>query len=172
MTRLILACLVLAGCSGAANSPLTEPSGDSGVIVGEPDARAAPDVLAVPLDAGVDAFVAPPSSIDAGHDTGPVPVDAGVDVWKPPTCAQMGGAVCDGVCNNLNDDQNCGACGTVCPPAEMCMDLACIQRCTGIYGSFCNGVCANVQNDSQNCGACGTVCPPGGVCTNWTCVPE
>jgi hypothetical protein len=168
MTRLILACLVLAGCSGAANSPLTEPSGDSGVIVGEPDARAAPDVLAVPVDAGVDAFVAPPPSIDAGHDTGPAPADAGVDVWQQ-TCAATGGSICDGECGIWTGSTNCGGCGINCTDAETCVNQKCLPICNPPTELYCGGQCFDPLTDPNNCTSCGNSCGfytcAEGVCT-------
>ena len=128
MTRLILACLVLAGCSGAANSPLTDPPGDSGVIVDEPDAQAAPDVPVVQVpDAGVDTFVAPPQSIDAGQDATPAPVDAGVDA-RPQECVEAGGLFCNNVCGIWTDGTNCGACGVTCTKGP-CVAGECTVSC-------------------------------------------
>lgn len=83
----------------------------------------------------------------------------------------------------LDDDANCGACGTVCNPQNAsgggCQDGACTY--TSCYAGFddCDGKsgngCEQSLNDVNHCGACGTVCPGQGVdgtnasCSSRTC---
>ncbi|HEY2775927.1 MAG TPA: hypothetical protein VGK20_17935 [Candidatus Binatia bacterium] len=75
---------------------------------------------------------------------------------------------CNNVCVNLEtDEDNCGACGTVCDDTQICA----IGVCTCPMGEVgCSGTCTNTATDSLNCGACGTVC--GGTtpaCCNSAC---
>ncbi len=80
---------------------------------------------------------------------------------------------CDGKCVKVsNDPANCGACGHVCGPAEVCFSGACTalckdpqQVCTGTSGPFCT----NLQTDNANCGACGTACKPLEKCVAGKC---
>lgn len=88
-----------------------------------------------------------------------------IDIWYDEsncgkckyTCAS-GLICCGGVCKNpLNDNNNCGDCGIVCPPLINAFNQ---WRC-------CNGECKNLRNDPDNCGGCGNVCqePPGDTFT-------
>lgn len=88
------------------------------------------------------------------------------------TCA--GGAPCGS--DLATDKTHCGACGTVCPGNQTCVNFACVcalqcgsgagydpNVCTCICDqgqTSCGSYCAVVATDPQNCGACGTVCPP------------
>lgn len=87
---------------------------------------------------------------------------------------------CGGQCKLLlNDTQNCGACGNVCPADQpvcggrcLCTDTSCPagQACC----SDGNGACVDLTANVNNCGGCGTVCSGGDdcnapVCTNETC---
>ena len=56
------------------------------------------------------------------------------------------------------DQQNCGACGNVCPAGQFCNNGVC--GCSPMQAQ-CNGVCTNLHGDPDNCGACGNVCPAG-----------
>jgi hypothetical protein len=77
--------------------------------------------------------------------------------------------------NTQTDNQNCGACGTVCDAGQACKSGTCALTCgTGL--NACGGVgdggvafCANFQTDNVNCGACGTKCGAGQVCSNGAC---
>ena len=60
---------------------------------------------------------------------------------------------CDGV-PTLIDSENCGTCGEVCGPDDVC----CAE----------SGGCADLQSDPNNCGECGNVCD-GGECTDGEC---
>jgi hypothetical protein len=103
-----------------------------------------------------------------------------------------GGTYCpDGTCHDLNsDNENCNACGTVCPasteppfPPEWnmertCRGGACNQvRCTPGQAD-CNGDSGfpngdgcetSTMFDAENCGACGLKCAPGETCFIGAC---
>jgi hypothetical protein len=73
------------------------------------------------------------------------------------------------VCRDTQTDlSNCGSCGTVCNPGEVCSRGACVVSC-GAGLNNCSGVCRDLQTDRANCGACGTVCPAGQVCSAGAC---
>lgn len=86
--------------------------------------------------------------------------------------------ICDGSCTNVqSDNENCGACGTVCEAGDRCDGTGqCAPTCAA-GTELCNGECVDVTADSDNCGACGNVCPGGqrcngmGVCAA-TCEPS
>jgi hypothetical protein len=67
---------------------------------------------------------------------------------------------CRGKCYDLKMDQNnCGACGVVCPAGKTC----------------CNGTCNGPDtyaDDRTNCGACGHACSGSDLCCNGSCVAQ
>jgi len=76
--------------------------------------------------------------------------------------------MCSGTCRNiLEDKNNCGSCGFVCPDingqsscvAGLCRVAACNSGwgdCNHISGDGCE---ANFMTDVRNCGSCGNWCP-------------
>ncbi|MGH7439225.1 MAG: hypothetical protein ACRENE_26365 [Polyangiaceae bacterium] len=94
----------------------------------------------------------------------------------------------DGCEINLQQDPaNCGACGTVCPTGQFCVDGACGLSCgtqtpceklaDGGGAPFVDGgtlplYCADLPNDALNCGKCGGACPVNHntpTCSGSTC---
>lgn len=107
----------------------------------------------------------------------------------------------DGVCNshlvcqaryaNCNDDmsdgcevllttdpKNCGECGNVCPPGQVCLGgsnpkCGCEPGQTLCGGGSAQLYCADLLSDALNCGACMNACPRGNnetaVCNNGVC---
>jgi hypothetical protein len=71
------------------------------------------------------------------------------------------------MCTNLSYDQNnCGVCGNVCTPPDVCTNGVC--GCP--YGmQKCSGQCVDITFDTNNCGGCGNVCTPPDVCANGVC---
>jgi hypothetical protein len=86
---------------------------------------------------------------------------------KKVTCPP-GTVLCGTVCRVVSiDPDNCGTCGTACPPGQLCRG--------GICGcpagtTLCNGQCKATSIDPDNCGTCGTACPSGHICRGGTCV--
>ena len=81
----------------------------------------------------------------------------------------VGQLMCGTVCVNEQTDQNnCGACGTVCNAGTTCTSGVCVTSfCAG--GTVCNGVCVNTGTDPNNCGHCNYVCQAGQTCAAGTC---
>ncbi len=88
--------------------------------------------------------------------------------------------------NLSSDQQNCGACGSVCSAnnatgacsAGICA-ITCNQGWGNCDGNFSNGCETNLVTSVNNCGACGVVCSAanavsacsGGACTIASCSP-
>ncbi len=81
-----------------------------------------------------------------------------------PTDCVPGLLFCPKACvDALNDPQNCGGCGVVCPNSEPCAGGACCGNGT----TACANACVDTKTDAQNCGNCGVVCPS--ACVNGAC---
>ncbi len=83
--------------------------------------------------------------------------DAGADAGSTQRCADL-----------TTDNNNCGACGTVCPSGQRCLDRHCQVSCA-VGQTTCNGTCRDLQTDNNNCGACGNACLAGTTCTAGVC---
>jgi hypothetical protein len=82
--------------------------------------------------------------------------------------------------NLLNDNDNCGECGTRCKGKSpgnstwTCVEGKCEFSCTGLATRDCDGNRDNgcevaVLFDVNNCGSCGNVCPAGFECSDGIC---
>jgi len=101
-----------------------------------------------------------------------------------PSCATSctcGTATCDATtplcCGDfcaqpVDDDLNCGACGTTCLPGTSCKLGNCLcqglVKCEGADACCANG-CANLSNTPEHCGACDVACGQGSKCDNGSC---
>ncbi len=89
------------------------------------------------------------------------PVDGGV--------CDIGQLSCNGRCvRPETDPENCGVCGNICPPGDVCVSGTCLPICPpGLL--LCGPLCIDpMGNDPDNCGACGRVCASG-ICVAGTC---
>ncbi len=95
----------------------------------------------------------------------PVPADM--------QCA-TGETRCGDLCVNLMDNNaNCGVCGTACTGTQVCRGGACIDDTPCPSGQArCGGTCTEVLTNAMNCGACGNACAAGESCSGGTCVAE
>ncbi|QSQ25662.1 hypothetical protein JY651_12330 [Pyxidicoccus parkwayensis] len=85
---------------------------------------------------------------------------------EPGSCTD-GQVTCGDRCiDTRTDAQNCGACGTVCGPSEVCEAGRC--ECSGAL-ERCGNLCIDTQENDRNCGGCGTVCGPGQFCRDGRC---
>jgi hypothetical protein len=77
---------------------------------------------------------------------------------------------CDGMCQTLTTDTNCGICGHKCPVlASMTTHCGSDGRCKCADGTtLCGTVCSNLKGN-DNCFNCGCVCSPGTHCQGTCC---
>jgi len=79
----------------------------------------------------------------------------------------------------VNDENNCGECGNVCPApggggVASCVSGKCMMNCdtTAAAGpDLCAGTCTNLLTDAANCGECGNSCTAGRRCQDGRCTP-
>jgi len=97
-------------------------------------------------------------------------------------CSMQGGsgACCAGRCLYMPTDPSaCGVCGERCGDGTVCyargsciLPAACDRNdngalCaldSGVAGTCCQGVCADLSSDRMHCRDCGSACPIGGSC--------
>lgn len=92
------------------------------------------------------------------------------------TCCFEQQDCCDGACVELDSDsENCGHCGRVCGPGDLCIGGDCVPSTPCPSGKdYCpyRG-CLDLKTDLGNCGACGNFCiaTVGGrrTCVNGQC---
>jgi hypothetical protein len=94
---------------------------------------------------------------------------------------------CSSSCSDLlYDNNNCGACGTVCPSGSFCNQGGCsaITSCarqandqpcataSGKFGICCDGACVDYTSDSHHCGSCEQACGAGAHCIEKSELPH
>jgi hypothetical protein len=84
----------------------------------------------------------------------------------PPIHICLSGVFCGNTCMELDDPNNCGACGVSCGTGACNGD-----HCCGPGQAVCGNQCTEVFLDPNNCGACGHVCG-NGQCAGGECCPE
>ena len=92
---------------------------------------------------------------------------------REPACGE-GLSSCNGVCvNRQTDPLNCGTCGNVCAPGQICFGGQCAtdHRCDAGLTN-CNNVCVDLLIDPANCGVCGRVCATGEICFGGQCARD
>ncbi len=82
-------------------------------------------------------------------------------------CCAAGQTECGGFCiNTQSDNNNCGACNTVCGNLTTCDSGLCCPD----LDLNCGGTCINPASDNNNCGGCGGMCLGLTTCSLGTCV--
>ena len=77
--------------------------------------------------------------------------------------------ICSLACVDVRSDtNNCGSCGAVCPPGDVCAGGRCGQTCPADQAA-CSGACVMLASDPTNCGRCGVVCDQGRSCVAGSC---
>jgi hypothetical protein len=99
-----------------------------------------------------------------GNLDGPETLDASdADSFDVPEADCPAGLMsCDGECVDLQEDNNnCGACGRVCPSDRTCLAgvCACPPSTTD-----CDGLCVDLRSSNDHCGACGNRCELPLIC--------
>jgi hypothetical protein len=66
---------------------------------------------------------------------------------------------------------NCGACGNVCVPNNVCSasSCQCLPPDTLCNPGTASAICTNTSTDPVNCGLCGNVCTADQICSNGAC---
>lgn len=118
-----------------------------------------------------------PGACDAIVGAGDRKLDTSIECDDAGCRCAIGHGDCDGEPDNgcetdLEDPDNCGACGNVCSNGK-CEDLACV--CEGSFGD-CDGdpttICeTNLAESADHCGLCGRSCG-GEPCEEGLCVPS
>jgi hypothetical protein len=114
-------------------------------------------------------------ALSAACTTGGSGTDAGlgVDAFREYDAGLICGAgttECSGECVSLMaDDDNCGACGNMCPSGVHCAASACTCEDPKIS---CDGVCVDPSSDPMHCGGCDVACASGQMCTGGACVVD
>lgn len=76
---------------------------------------------------------------------------------------------CGGACTDVvHDPQHCGACGTTCPPEQICNEGQCTVLCAG-GTTKCGDACIDTMNDPANCGMCSNTCSLDQFCSEGQC---
>ncbi len=109
--------------------------------------------------------------------TNKTPFNVSLDFAPAPEgcCFEQNQLQCGASCANyLDDESNCGACGTVCGSGETCTNGNCLPVCGNSQILCADGanhpVCASSMTDPANCGGCGIVCGAGASCVGGACV--
>lgn len=87
------------------------------------------------------------------------------------------GSAANGCETRLNTTTNCGACGSVCAPANAnatcasgtCAVMSCTSGWANCNGSVSDGCETSLMTDGANCGVCGRACGSGRVCRSGVC---
>jgi Stigma-specific protein, Stig1 len=83
------------------------------------------------------------------------------------------GATATGTCvDTATNGANCGACGNVCVPNNVCSSSTCqcLSPNTACPGAVAGStICTNTSTDPTNCGLCGNVCSADQICSGGAC---
>ncbi len=71
--------------------------------------------------------------------------------------------------NPAVDASNCGACGTACPDATVCINRVCVPTTCARGQVRCGGCCVDLLDHPMHCGACSRCCGVGQVCVQGDC---
>lgn len=85
------------------------------------------------------------------------------------TKCPAGETACGATCVKTDvNPEHCGACGTVCPAAEVCDNGACADACSG-GRTACDRSCVDLESDPDHCGDCKTFCTQAETCSGGKC---
>lgn len=114
----------------------------------------------------VDAGTSDASAGDGGATDGGD--DGGTSDGGPPVPCDIGQTRCGDVCvRSDSDPTNCGTCGNLCGPTEVCSIGVCSPLCDAPLVS-CSRNCVDLQTDPDHCGSCPNACATG-ICVDALC---
>jgi hypothetical protein len=108
---------------------------------------------------------------------GPTRCDTDRCAFEPAACSpgygDCNGDPDDGCEIELNEPENCGACGATCEEPQLCAATGsghgCVAHCPVEGQAACDGSCVDLTNHPKHCGVCGAACEQSARCEAGRC---